>query len=88
MSKNSIKAILYTVVGFLGSIASAFLGAMMWFSSTFLPVYINGEFVLANRILRSVLYLIIAVVAVSFFALCDYGSDFLLKKVKRNLRRR
>ena len=39
----------------------------MYFSATFLPIYVGGEYVVGNQILRYVLYLIlISIVMIDF----------------------
>ena len=86
--RNNIKAIIYVVVGFSLTLLVGVLAFMMWLSPTFLPVYINGEFVIGNRILRIFLYLVMFAIMIGLFVLANYGLDFLIKKVRRNLRRR
>lgn len=54
---------------------------LMWFSSKFVPVYVNGEYVLANQIVRYVLYLV-------FFVLAIYGFAYLVSSPKKKNRRR
>lgn len=47
----------------------------MYFSSTFVPVYVNGEYVLANQILRYVLYTILIIVIVYTMAYAIAEED-------------
>ena len=64
---------------------STMLMVCMWFSSKFIPVYVNGEYILANQIVRYVLYGV-------FFVMALYGFAYLVseepKKKKRRRRRR
>ena len=39
-------------------------GMYMYFSATFLPIYVGGEYILGNRLLRYLLYAILAIVAI------------------------
>lgn len=54
---------------------------LMWFSSKFVPVYVNGEYILANQIVRYVLYLV-------FFGMALYGFAYLVAEPKKKNRRR
>ena len=60
---------------------STMLMVCMWFSSKFVPVYVNGEYILANQIVRYVLYLV-------FFGIALYGFAYLVSEPKKNRRRR
>ena len=60
---------------------STMLMVCMWFSSKFVPVYVNGEYILANQIVRYVLYLV-------FFGMALYGFAYLVAEPKKKNRRR
>lgn len=52
------KRILMAVVG----VAAIWGIIAMWFSSKFIPVYVNGEYILANQLVRYGLYILIALI--------------------------
>lgn len=54
-----MKKIIATITMFLAMVA----GVAMYLSSRFVPIYVNGEYILANQILRYVLYIILIVIA-------------------------
>ena len=54
---------------------------LMWLSDKFIPVYVNGEYILANQIVRYVLYLV-------FFGIALYGFAYLVAEPKKKIRRR
>lgn len=85
---NTSKALIYTVVGVVGILINFVFAVWLWFSGTFLPVYIEGNFILGNRIFRLFLYLVIFVLLIQMFRLTAYGYNFLIKKIHRKLRRR
>ena len=64
---------------------STMMVILMWFSSDFIPVYVNGKYILANQIIRYSLYGVFIIMAV-------YGFAYLLsepeKKKKCRRRRR
>ena len=62
---------------------STMMIVLMWFSSKFIPVYVNGEYILANQIVRYVLYGV-------FFVMALYGFAYLVSEEpkKKNRRRR
>ena len=88
MRKNDIKAVIYAIVGIVTSMAS-FLGMIcMYFSGTFLPVYVNDTYVVGNQIVRYELYAVLLVVGILTAILAAYGINFLSKKSHKNRRRR
>ena len=66
-------------------VAVVAMGAMMgmWFSGRFIPVYVEGEYVLANQIVRYMLYFLLVCIIIY----CLYVADNEEKK-RRNSRRR
>lgn len=85
---NTIKAVIYTIVGVVGIIINFVFAIRLWFSGTFLPVYVGGNFILGNRIFRLFLYFVIFAVLIQLFRLTAYGYKFLNKKIHRKLKRR
>lgn len=85
---NTIKALIYTVVGIVGILINFVFAIRLWFSGTFLPVYIGRNFILGNRVLRLFLYFVIFVLLIQMFRLTAYGYNFLNKKIHKKLRRR
>ena len=71
---NKITATIMTLV-------SMMLIGWMWLSEKFIPVYVNGEYILANQIVRYILYLV-------FLGMALYGLAYLAKPKKKNRRRR
>ena len=76
-----MKKFLSAVTMFVAMVA----GLAMYLSSRFIPVYVNGEYVLANRIMRYVLYVIILGIILYSFAYTISPSK---KHSKRRPRRR
>lgn len=81
-------AVFYVIVAVVGSIAAALAAVAMFFSGTFLPVYVAGEYVLKNQLVR---YLLYAGLGVCFFysqKLLEYGYSYLERKsMKRKIGR-
>lgn len=70
------------VIAAILMMVSTIMICLMWLSSKFIPVYVNGEYVLANQIVRYILYLV-------FFGMALYGFAYLASdKEKKNRRRR
>ena len=72
-----MKKVIATVM----MMVSMMLIVCMWFSSKFIPIYVNGEYILANQIVRYVLYGIFLVMAL-------YGFAYLVSEPKKKIRRR
>lgn len=51
------------IIATITLIVSIMLMECMWFSSKFIPVYVNGEYILANQIVRYAMYIILFVVS-------------------------
>ena len=69
------------VIATILMMVSIIMIGLMWLSSKFIPVYVNGEYVLANQIVRYMLYLV-------FFVLAIYGFAYLASSPKKKNRRR
>ena len=63
-------------------VASCIGMVAMYFSSTFIPVYVNGEYILVNQIIRYVLYALLAGISIYGFA------DLISPPSKKRRRRR
>lgn len=85
---NTIKAVIYTLVGFVASVSCGIFIIWMYLSGTFLPVYVEGNFILGNRIFRLFLYALVFAILVQCIKLTLYGYNFLIKKIRRKLKRR
>jgi len=85
--KNSIKAMAFVVIGMAGAVASLLGMAAMYFSTTFLPVYVGTVYVIGNQLIRYALYAMLAVIFVISVRLAEYGSSFLIKKFHKTKRR-
>ena len=71
---NKLVAAILTVV-------SVMMAVLMWVSDKFIPVYVNGEYILANQIVRYGLYGV-------FFVMALYGFAYLVSEQKKKNRRR
>jgi len=86
-TKNLILATVYGVVGATMVICSLLGIIEMYFSSTFLPVYVSEAYVIGNQMLRYELYAVLAALIVFGAWLFFYGNDYLFKKLKKALGR-
>ena len=80
MKKNDIKAIAYIVVGFVVALVAVLGMIAMYLSGTFLPVRIGSTYVVGNRIVRYLLYVLLLVIMIFSICLAEYGINFLIKK--------
>lgn len=85
--KNMVKAILYTAIGFLLSLAAVTGIVKLYFSGTFLPVYVGNTYVVGNQIVRYEIYALLAIVVFLSCGLIRYGINFLTRKIHKNKRR-
>ena len=69
------------IIATITLIVSIMLMECMYFSSKFIPVYVNGEYILANQIVRYVLYGV-------FFVMALYALAYLVSEPKKKIRRR
>ena len=76
-----MKKIMATVTMFLAMVGMVY----MYFSSTFVPVYVNGQYILVNQLMRYALYVVLVVTIVYCFAYAISGPS---KKHKKRPRRR
>ena len=76
-----MKKILATVTMFLAMVGMV----AMYLSGKFIPVYVNGQYILANQIMRYALYVALVVTIVYCFAYAILGPSN--KKHKRPRRR-
>lgn len=83
MKKNIFKAIIYVIVGIVLTLVSGLSALLMYFSNTFLPVYVGSTYVVGNQLLRYLLYIVLVVIFVASIALIEYAIKYLSKKVKR-----
>ncbi len=86
--KNNIKALVYVVAGMIIVGLSAFAIVKMWLSNTFLPVYVGNNYILGMQLLRYFLYAVLFALAIAAMYLLTYGAQFLIKKLRRKLKRR
>lgn len=87
-TKNRIKAAIYVIQGIIIVPLSVLAVVLMYYSSTFLPVYIDNTYVLSNQVLRYTLYAALVIVALISAWLCNYGTEYLLKVFCKSLRKR
>lgn len=86
--KRRILALVFMLVCFVIAEAS-FLGiALMWTSSTFIPIYVWGEYVLANQIVRYLVYIVLAIICfVALKGTIYYSYKMTTAKPKRRRRK-
>lgn len=77
-----MKKIMATVIMFLAMVGMV----AMYLSGKFIPVYVNGQYILANQLMRYALYFVLVGVIVYCFAYVISGPS--RKKHKRRPRRR
>lgn len=86
MKKRKL-ALLFLVVFFAITELSLIGIILMWHSSTFIPVYVAGKYIMANQVVRYIVYIVLAIIGfVSFFATMYYW-DKLTEKPKRHNRK-
>lgn len=85
--KNNIKAMAYVGMGFTGVLFSLTAIIAMYFSTTFLPVYIGKVYVIGNQLTRYALYAMLIVITALSAKLADYGISFFIKKIRKIKRR-
>lgn len=85
--KNNIKAMVYVVVGITVATLSVFGIASMYFSETFVPVYVGNVYVISNQIVRYGIYAMLAVITILSAKLADYGTKYLIKRFHKIRRR-
>ncbi len=76
-----MKKIMATVTMFFAMVGMVY----MYFSGTFVPVYVNGQYILVNQLMRYALYVVLVVTIVYCFAYAISGPS---KKHKKRPRRR
>jgi len=86
--KNRIKATIYMLQGIIIVPLSIFAVVYMYFSTSFLPVYVDNTYVLSTQILRYVIYAGVILVALFSVWLCSYGAEYLFKVFCKSLKRR
>ena len=86
MNKNIVKAVIYSVIGIAIVIGAVIFLLFLRFTGSFLPVYIGGEYILRNWIIRLFLYIVTPLTIPLGYMLSWYGVKFLIKdslKIKR-----
>lgn len=58
----------------------------MWRSATFIPVNVNGKYILANQLVRYIVYGVLTIVCIAGFIGTLYYFDKLTAKPKRRRR--
>ena len=85
--KKRILALVFMVVCFVINMLSLFGIERMYESKVFIPVYVGSQFILANRIVRLAIYILLAVVVIITFFGTVYYFDKLTAKTKRRRRK-
>lgn len=84
--KRRILAFAFMLVCFGITVASGLGIALMWTSSTFIPVYVWGQYVLANQIVRYLVYIVFAIICFVALKGTIYYFDKMTAKPKRRRR--
>lgn len=87
-NKNIVKALIYSVTGITIVIATIIFLLFLRFTGSFLPVYIGGEYIRKNWIIRLFLYIVTPLAIPLGYMLSGYGVKFLIKRFLKNRRRR
>lgn len=87
MRKRTLVAIFIVVVGVVFMATAILLGVRMYFSGTFLPVYIAGTYVVGNQIVRYMLYILLAVIFLFSARLAEIGANYLIRWLWRRMGR-
>ena len=82
---NNMKAALYVLVGIIVGLAAMATGVFMYFSATFIPVYVGSTYVIGNQLLRYLLYGVLFTILVASIKLTEYGVKYISKKIKKAL---
>ena len=85
--KRRVLAFVFMSICFILTEASGLGIALMWQSKVFIPVYVWGQYILANKILRYIVYGVLAIVCIAGFFGTMYYLDILTAKPKRRLRK-
>lgn len=82
---NNMKAALYVLVGIIVGLAAMATGVFMYFSTTFIPVYVGSTYVIGNQLLRYLLYGVLFAILIASIKLTEYGIKYISKKIKKAL---
>lgn len=86
MKKRMLAFIFMTICFVIAALS--FSGIFfMWRSATFIPVNVNGKYILANQLVRYIVYGVLAIVCIAGFFGTMYYLDILTAKPKRRLRK-
>ena len=85
--KKRILALVFMVVCFVLAEASGLGILLMWTSSTIIPVYVWGQYVLANQIVRYLVYIVLAIICFVALKGTIYYFDKVTEKPKRHNRK-
>lgn len=79
MKKRKTRlAVSYIIFGSIFFLAAVLLIVMMWLSGSFLPIYVGGQFILGNRILRYAIYAFLIFIAYQTGKLVYEAIEYLL----------
>lgn len=85
--KKRVLALCFMLICFVIA-ALSFSGIFfMWRSATFIPVKVNGQYILANQLVRYIVYIVLTIVCIASFFGTMYYSDKLTAKPKRRRRK-
>ena len=85
--KKRILAFLFMLISF-GICMLAYAGILeMYESKVFIPVIVGGKYILANRIVRTTIYIILAIICYFAFFGTMYYFEKLTAKPKRRRRK-
>ncbi len=88
MRKTTAIALLYVIVGMVLFVATIATATYMWCTTNILPVYIAGNYVVGNQILRYEIYLVCAIVFFISICFIEAGARYIKYKIRRWWRRR
>jgi len=82
-----VVAILLVVLGFVTSLAAGFTILYMWFSKSFLPIRIAGEYLWYNQAIRYILYSILIIGFFTGVVIVDEETTSIVDSFKRKFGR-
>lgn len=82
-TRNTIMAAMFIIGGIVIALLTIYLAAGMWLSGTFLPVYIAGQYVIGNQIVRYMLYFLLFAVFVLAVMLILNGCNYFRLRMKK-----
>mgnify|MGYP004702732711 CR=1 FL=1 len=85
--KKRVLAFIFMTICFIVTEASGLGIVLMWHSKLFIPVYVWGQYIVSNQIVRYIVYGVLGIVCIAGFIGMLYYFDKLMAKPKRRRRK-